>query len=244
MAFTLIVLGSVLVTSILSGVLGMAGGMILMAILVAISPVATAMIVHGIVQATSNGSRAWFLRRHIVWSILPTYLAGAAIVLGFFVALRVVPDAAVILIVIGVFPWLARLVPRLSGLDVTRRGTAFGCGAIVTAAQLFAGASGPLLDVFYLNSPLSRHQVTASKAITQTIGHLLKLVYYGGILVLPNDASAPLLAAAMITAVLGARIGTRLLDHLDDMKFRRYSGWAILAIGAYCIVKGVTSLAH
>ena len=42
---------SVLGTSILSGVIGMAGGLLLMGVLVSLLPVAGAMIVHGAVQA-------------------------------------------------------------------------------------------------------------------------------------------------------------------------------------------------
>ena len=242
MAFTAIVLASSLATSVMSGVLGMAGGMILMAILVAIAPVSTAMVVHGAVQATSNGSRAWFLREHVAWRVLPAYLVGAAIALAAFVVLLVVPNAAYVLIIIGVFPWTARLVPRLNGLDVTQPLTAFVCGAVVTGAQLFAGASGPLLDVFYLNTPLNRHQIIANKALTQTLGHVLKLVYYGGVLTVPTNVSWPVLATAMLTAVVGARLGTRLLDRLDDQNFRKYSGWVILGVGAYCVVKGVADL--
>jgi uncharacterized membrane protein YfcA len=240
--FSAIVLGAVLVTSILSGVLGMAGGMILMGILVAVTSVSGAMIIHGAVQGMANGSRAFFLRRHIAWQILPPYLLGAALALGAFVGLRYVPDPALVLIAIGIFPWLARVTPRLRGLDVTHRATAFACGIVVTAAQLFAGASGPLLDVFYLNARLGRQEVVASKALTQTLGHILKLVYYGGILQAGADAPLPLIAVAMGTAVAGTRIGTLLLERLDDARFRRVSGWAILAIGAYCIVKGTLDL--
>ena len=242
MGFATIVLASSLVTSVMSGVLGMAGGMILMAILVAVAPVSTAMVVHGAVQATSNGSRAWFLRRHVAWRVLPTYLAGAALALGAFVMLLVVPNAAYVMILIGVFPWLARVVPHLKGLDVTKPLTSFVCGTVVTGAQLFAGASGPLLDVFYLNTPLDRYQIIANKALTQTLGHVLKLVYYGAVLTLPTNVSLPMLGAAMLTAVLGARLGTRLLDKLDDSNFRRYSGYVILAVGAYCVISGVTTL--
>ncbi|NJN52049.1 MAG: TSUP family transporter [Gammaproteobacteria bacterium] len=243
MTFALIVIGSVLATSILSGVIGMAGGMILMAILVAISPVATAMIVHGAVQAMSNGSRSWFLRRHIVWSVLPAYLVGSAIAMVGFVALTVIPNASIVLILVGIFPWLGRLTSHLSGLDVTRPLTGACCGALVTAAQLLAGASGPLLDVFYLNTPLNRHQIIASKALTQTLGHILKIIYYGGIVGFANDAPLWLIGIAMLTAVAGARIGTRLLDHLDEANFRRYSSWVILGIGAACVLSGVYELA-
>jgi uncharacterized membrane protein YfcA len=234
-----LLLGSVLVTSILSGILGMAGGMILMAILVSTVSVATAMMVHGVVQATSNGSRAWFLRSHIQWQILPTYVIGSGVALAGFMALALVPDPGVVLILVGVFPWLARIIPNLKGLDINRPSTSFACGIIVTSAQLIAGASGPLLDVFYLNSALSRHQIVASKALTQTLGHLIKLGYYGVFIGVVENMAAWFYFAAMATAVLGARIGTRLLDRLEDDTFRRVSGWVILAIAGICVISGV-----
>ena len=79
MTTTILILASVLATSVLSGVLGMAGGIILMAILIAVMSVSGAMVVHGIVQGTANGSRAFFLRGHIVWRVMPFYVAGAAV---------------------------------------------------------------------------------------------------------------------------------------------------------------------
>src|SRR5262245_59657254 len=239
-----VIVAAVLGTSMLSGVFGMAGGMLLMALLVAVKPVAAAMIIHGVVQGTSNGARAWILRKHIVFRILPWYLLGAALALGAFVSLTLVPDAAWVLIIIGVFPFLARLLPKEHGLDVTRPATSVVCGTSVTAAQLFAGASGPLLDVFYLHTRLDRYQIIANKALTQTIGHLLKHVYYGGVIGVAGDGIEPwALALAVPAAILGTRLGTRLLDFMGDAHFRRMSGWVILTIGASCIVQGVRALA-
>ncbi len=238
-----VLIASVFATSVLSGVLGMAGGMILMAILVSMMSVPAAMIVHGAVQATSNGSRAWILRAHIRWRVLPPYLLGSAAALAVFTALTLVPDAGLVLVLVGVFAWLARLVPRLKGLDVERPATAVACGATVTAAQLFAGASGPLLDVFYLNASLDRYQVIASKAFTQTIGHLLKLAYYATLIGVAESLPWWLFVVAMATAVTGTRVGTRLLDRWRDEMFRSVSGWVILAIATVCVVKGVIELA-
>jgi uncharacterized protein len=241
------ILVSVLVTAMLSGVLGMAGGMILMAILVALLPVATAMILHGAVQAFSNGSRAWFLREHIQWRILPWYAVGSTLAVAAFALLTFVPDPAVVLVLVGAMPFVARVVPLLGDtalgrLDVTRPTTAVTCGVTVTIAQLLAGASGPLLDLFYLHSSLNRHQVVASKAVTQTIGHLLKVGYYGVLLGAIGTLPAWLYVASIIAAVIGARIGTRLLDQVADAAFRRISGWVILALGAICVVDGVRRL--
>lgn len=242
MLIQIFLLVSILATSIVSGILGMAGGMILMAILVSLVSVAAAMMIHGAVQATSNGSRAWFLREHIQWHILPGYVLGAAIALSAFWFLSLVPNASVILIVVGIFPWLARMLPKLGGLDISRKATSLACGVVVTTAQLFAGASGPLLDVFYLNSPLNRYQIIASKALTQTLGHLLKLVYYGLIIGVVDTAPLWFYAIAMASAVAGTRIGTRLLEHVTDARFRQTSGYVILAIAAACVVKGSLEL--
>lgn len=242
MAVLLLILGTVFATSILSGVIGMAGGIILMAVLVSVQSVAAAMIVHGTVQATANGSRAFFLRQHIVWRILPGYLLGAALALASFITVALVPDPAVILLTIGAFPWLARALRSLHGLDITRGATPVACGALVTSAQLFAGASGPVLDVFYLNARLNRRQIIASKAVTQTLGHLLKLVYYGLIVGVAEAIPGWFLAVAVATAVFGTRIGTLLLKHIDDTQFRRVSGQVILALGALCMVQGGRTL--
>jgi len=241
---TVLLIGSVLGTSIVSGVFGMAGGMILMAILVSSMSVAGAMMIHGAVQATSNGSRAWFLRRHIRWRIMPAYVAGAAVAVAAFMALALVPDSGVVLILVGMFPLLARATPRLRGLDVNHLPTAVLCGTIVTSAQLIAGASGSLLDVFYLNSRLNRHEIVASKAVTQTLGHLLKLGYYGAFIGVAEDIPTWFYATAMTAAIVGTRLGTRLLDTLKDDTFRRISGWVILFIAAVCVVKGTMALIH
>ena len=238
-----VILVAVLCTSMLSGVLGMAGGMILMAILVAVLPVATAMMLHGAVQAFSNGSRAWFLREHIRWNILPWYLVGSAVAVGAFALLTLVPDPGVVLILVGAMPWIARATPRIAAnLDVSRPVTGVICGVTVTIAQLLAGASGPLLDLFYQHSPLNRHQVVASKALTQTVGHLLKLAYYGALAGSIGALPVWFYVVAILTAVAGARIGTRLLDRLADDHFRRVSGWVILGLGLVSMIAGVRQL--
>jgi uncharacterized protein len=54
-----------LATSIISGVLSMAGGMILMGVFGFLLSVPAAMVLHGIAQTFSNGSRVWLYRRYI-----------------------------------------------------------------------------------------------------------------------------------------------------------------------------------
>ena len=69
----------VLATATVSGVFGMAGGLMLMGGLTIAMPVAAAMVTHGAVQFVSNGWRAVIHRRHIDWRIIAFYGAGSAI---------------------------------------------------------------------------------------------------------------------------------------------------------------------
>ena len=241
MLFPLLV-STVFATSVLSGILGMAGGMILMAVLVSTLTVANAMILHGAVQASANGSRAWFLRRHIKWRLLPSYIFGAGLAVALFSTLLVVPNAGVVLILVGAFPWLARLSKHLQGLDVTHTPTTIVCGFVVTSAQLLAGASGPLLDVFYLKTPLTRQEIVANKAVTQTLGHVLKIIYYGAIVGVSTTLPVWLFVAAIGFAIAGTKVGTLLLVRWNDASFMKASQAIILTIATLCICQGIWSL--
>ena len=229
---------SALATSLLSGLVGMAGGVVLMAVLVNILPVSSAMVLHGITQFTANGSRTLILRKHLMWRLLPGYILGAGIAVAGFSTVLFVPDASVVLILVGLFPWLARLQPKSSAFNITRPASNIICGVSVTSAQLLAGAAGPLLDLFYLNSGLDRQTVVANKALTQTIGHLLRIFYYGAIISVATPLPNWLFLAAAIAAVAGTRLGTWLLVRWDDQRFQRVSGQIILATGTICILQG------
>ena len=229
---------SALATSLLSGLVGMAGGVVLMAALVNILPVSSAMVLHGITQFTANGSRTLILRKHLMWRLMPGYILGASVAVAGFSALLFVPEASVVLILVGLFPWLARLQPKSSALNITRPASNIICGFSVTSAQLLAGAAGPLLDLFYLNSGLDRQTVVANKALTQTIGHLLRIFYYGAVISVATPLPNWLFLAAAIAAVIGTRLGTWLLARWDDQRFQKVSGKIILATGTICILQG------
>ena len=217
-------LTTALVTSFISGTFGMAGGVILMGVLGWLLPVDQAMILHGTTQMASNGHRTMLHWRHIYWPVFSGYLFGALMCLGLFVWLAFIPDKVVLYFVLGTLPFLNFVLPKDRALDVTRRGAPTLNGLVVTALQLTAGTSGPMLDVFYVKSPLTRHQVVATKAMTQTLGHLLKLIYFGGLVRLadPSLGSLPLwiYPTAVITVFAGTLLGRHFLDRMTDDQFR------------------------
>ena len=76
LALTAILLATMVGTSFLSGIFGMAGGLILVGVLLAILPLPAAMMLHGVTQLASNLWRASLWWRHIRWRpVAPTPLA-------------------------------------------------------------------------------------------------------------------------------------------------------------------------
>ena len=228
-----------LVTSFISGVLSMAGGMILMGVFGFFLTVPAAMVLHGIAQAVSNGSRVWLYRRHIKWRVLVFYSVGAFAVLGVFSIFRFVPNIALVFILIGSFPFLAFLMPKQVNLDMERPGVSFTSGIVVTAAQMVAGASGPVLDIFYVQSQMSKEAILGTKAVTQTLGHILKLVYYGALMTVAAE-TLPLwvVPAVVVAAILGNYLGSLVVEKMTDNQFKQIGRYVIMVIGVIYVGKG------
>jgi uncharacterized membrane protein YfcA len=239
----IVIIITAFLTSVLSGLVGMAGGAVLIAVLITILPVSSAMILHGATQAIANGSRTLLLREHLVWRLLPGYGLGAACAIGIATWLVLVPDPGVVLIAIGIFPWAAQWSSRLKGLDITQPMNTVLCGFSVTFAQLIAGAAGPILDVFYINSGLGRQAIVANKALTQTIGHLLRILYYGALISMTSDLPGWIFVASLCVAILGTRVGTMLLARWNDADFTKLSRRIILTVATVCIFRGTYVLA-
>jgi uncharacterized membrane protein YfcA len=236
--FILLLSLTALATATLSGVFGMAGGMLLMGVYVALLPVPTAMVMHGGTQLISNVSRAWLLRRHVYWRGFAYYVAGSIVAFAAMLGVRYTPEPLVVFLGLGLTPFIARLLPA-DWLDFQRPRAALVTGFQVAVVQLMAGAAGPLLDIAFVETRLDKNQVVATKAATQVFSHSLKLVYFGTALQ-TSQLSLPLLAAVAVATLAGTRLGTAVLERLSDVAFKRYSRGIVLAIGAIYLYKAAS----
>jgi uncharacterized membrane protein YfcA len=245
LAVLAIVAAATFVTSFISGILGMAGGMILMGVLIATLPVATAMLLHGITQFSANGYRAWMLRDQIAWPVFRGYALGSVIAFLVFATVQLVASKPVSLLMLGSMPFIALMLPSKWHLNVERRGHSTACGAICMALALVAGVSGPILDVFFIRSKMGRHAVVASKASTQSLTHIMKVIYFGGLLASGSTAIAPWICAVMIAlAFTGTTLSRQVLEKIDDTKFRSWTRWTMMSVGATYLVSGAAMLAR
>lgn len=243
----LIILTATLATAFLSSIFGMLGGLILMGILASILPIASAMVLHGLIQLTSNGYRAWLNRQDVDWSIVGTLFVGNVLAMVGLVFVAFSPDRITVLLALGILPYIAWALPQSLALDVSKKPVGLFAGAVVVTTNLLAGVGGPILDVFFQRVQLTRHQVVATKAVAQALGHISKIVFYGG---LAANAAAEhwpplgLLSAAIIASIVGTTLGKKVLDRMQDATFFAWTQRILLAVGAVLIARAVYLMAQ
>lgn len=238
---TFILLAVVLITATISGVFGMAGGLMLMGALTLAMPVAAAMVTHGAVQFVSNGWRAVLHRKHIDWPIILFYGAGSAVAAAVLALVTYSPTKAWVYLLLGLVPGLAWLPKDRFNLDAAKPVHAIACGLSVTGLNVIAGVSGPLLDVFFVRTTLTRHQIVATKAATQAFSHTVKMVFYGvPMFAAMTQSGLPpwwFFALAAPLAMLGAWLGGFVLNKISDVNFQKWTRWIVTGLGVIYLIQ-------
>jgi uncharacterized protein len=230
--------GLMVATAFLSGLFGMAGGMILIGVLLMLMPLPSAMVLHAITQMASNGWRAFLWRAHIRWRPVCVYLIGCALALLLWSITRYVPDKPTALLLLGVTPFLARILPSeiKPNPDSVWQGTLYG--SICMGLMLMTGVSGPLLDTFFLGGNFERRAIIATKATCQVASHLTKLIYFGGIIDQAATLDPRLAVIAVAASMLGTTLSRRVLEAMSDQQFRRWANRLITTVASYYILHG------
>ena len=230
----LFILAAAFGTATLSGVFGMAGGLVLMGALARVLPVQAAFVTHGILQLVANGWRAVLHRRFVRWDIVGWYALASLVAAGVVSLLSFAPTKPLLYLLLGLVPGLTWLPHGWLKLDAARPAQAFASGLSVTGLNLLAGVAGPLLDIFFVRTELTRHAIVATKAATQVFAHLAKIVVYGAPLLSSPAADVPpwqLFATAVPLSMAGTWVGGRILDRMSDVDFKRWTRWIVTAVG-------------
>jgi uncharacterized membrane protein YfcA len=241
------IIASAFITAAISGVFGMAGGLLLKGALALVLPVSATFVAHGLLQLVANGWRAVLHRKHIAWRIIGLYALGAFIAAVVAGLVTVIPTTATLYLFMGLVPWLVWLPERWVRLDAQRPIQAFICGLSVTGVNLTAGVAGPFLDIFFVRTSLTRHQIVATKAATQVFSHLMKIIVYGAPLLAVGGKGLPPLwvfALAIPLSMLGTYAGGFLLNRLSDVNFKRYLRLILSFIGLLYLAQAAQLYLH
>ena len=246
MPIWLLILFAALVTACISGIFGMAGGMIFMGVIATFLGVSEAMVVHGAIQSVSNSHRFYLLRQHARWDILKFIALGAVPATGLLALAAYVPEKGVLFLILGLLPLLLWLPRGWFHGDAEKPLHAVLCGIVVMALNLVAGVAGPALDIFFVRTNLTRQEIVATKAVTMLASHMVKIGYFGIPLLMTVGASGlpPLwfFVAAIPCVMMGTFVGTRLLLRMSDVNFRSYTKYLVTIVGCVYVWRGVSLL--
>lgn len=211
-SFLLIVLA--FLTSAFNAVVGIGGGILLIAVLTTLLPASAIVPIHGVVQLASNASRNLFSIRHTDWSIMPAFLAGAAV--GLMVGARAVLYFPVqyLPLILGLFILLVTWMPDFL-MRRLLRGNFLVLGFLQGSLTLLVGATGPLNIPFLLRKKLDRNSVIATHGFLMTLIHLAKIVTYG-LLGFSFTRYIPLIGGMVVAVIAGSYFGTKYRSRVPE----------------------------
>ncbi len=197
-----------LCTSLVAGVIGFGGGMLLVAILPAFLSPALVIPIHGITQIASNSSRMLFSLSHVRWSLFPKFFIGsvAGVVLFGYVLLNL--PTTYVPIAIGVY-MLLNLWSSHFAKFIKKFESYYLVGLLQTGLGLIVGAPGPIALSVLTKELKSKDEIIATSSMFMTISHLAKIPVFA-VITSTLFESVELIIYMVIGSVLGSFIGTKL----------------------------------
>jgi uncharacterized protein len=229
---------TIISTSFLSGLFGMAGGMILVGVLLVYFDVATGMVIFSVIQFVANGWRAVLWWRFVLWRIFFVYVLGAVLAFAVMRYVAIVPSKAAVYLGLGLMPFLIELLPARARPNIEWRGVPFITGVLTTVIQLLTGVGGLFLDIFFQKSTLDRKTTIATKAVTQTFSHVLRAVYFGSFVGVADAVPLWTYGPAILLSIAGTSLAAMALERMTDVGFRQWTRRVIFAVSAVYLVHG------
>ena len=246
MELTILIIAA-FITSSISAVLGMGGGIILLGIMAILIPEGYMVIaLHGIIQLVSNTTRTYVFKKHLKKDLVKEFSIGV-----FF---GVMLSAAIIIILIQLFQVSSaneikvEILKPLIGLFIIwylflkgpkkekQIASFIPVGAISGLSSIFVGATGPLIAPFFLSKNLLKENIIANKAACQMITHLTKIplfIYFFNV----NYIDSYAILLPLISAVfLGTNFGKKILSFIPEELFKKLFKIALFIIAIRLIL--------
>ncbi len=240
--FTLGLTVAAFLTAALSGVAGLGGGTILIGLFYAIGlPPVQAVPLFAAVQLVSNASRTAAYLSHVHWGATLWFLL-ACVPATFLLAPwieQVDPDWIRVLLALLI---LASLLPSHREAAALPPRPAFVLAGLLNGALgLFVGATGLLVGRLFLRPEWRKQTTIGTLALTQGLGHLLRVLAYGwaGFSALSQPGLLLPLCAAVVAGTL---VGKRLNHRLDEQRFALLFKTLLLVLSLKLLWDGASAL--
>lgn len=240
---------SAFLTSAISSVLGMGGGIILLGIMAIIIPEGYKVIaLHGMVQFFSNTTRMYVFKKYIKKTLITQFFIGTIIgvTLSIFIILLLiayynVDNASQIKVeflkpLIGIFIiWNLFLKKSKKEKNVS---TFIPVGLLAGISSIFIGAVGPLIAPFFLSNNLNKENIIANKAASQTITHFTKVPLFIYFFSMDYSSEIKIIVPLIFAVYLGTNFGKKILYFIPEALFKKIFKITLLIIAIRLILIG------
>ena len=250
---TIILIIASFLTSSISAVLGMGGGIILLAIMALIIPEGYVVVaLHGIVQLISNLTRSYVFRKHIQQNLIRQYFQGA--VLGLSISSLIIFTLISFFQVESAKEIKIDFLKPLIGLFIlwflfgkrhnvkTDHPNFFCAGALSGLCTVFIGATGPLIAPFFLKGKLSKENIIANKAVCQAISHLGKIPLFVLFFNFNYFSEIQVLIPLTIAVIIGTNFGKQILQFIPEKVFRQLFRGTLIIIAIKLIADQIITV--
>ncbi len=225
----------------LSGVAGLGGGTVLISVFYALGLApGVAVPLHATVQFVSNGSRTVAFFRHVEWRAAGWFLLTAAptpfLIAPFIVGANVY---VILLLLAGLI--LTSLIPSKEGEPLRPVPAFLLAGFLNGTLGMFVSATGLFVGRLFLRPEWPKETVVATMAMTQTLGHLLRIFGYASV-GFAVTAQLDVLAPLLLATVAGTLAGRKLHDYLDESRFHTVFKAILVVLSLKLIYDGATGL--
>jgi len=203
-------------TSVVTGAVGLGGGLLLIAILPSFLPLNALIPVHGLAQISSNISRAYFGYKDIQYSVVPKFLAGSLIGVGIFALILNMISIKYIPLFIGIYILLS-LWTQTFNEKIKKHENYYVIGFFQTGLSVIVGTTGPLAITKLLKEFKDNEKVVATSAVLMSITHILKVLVFLNFGFVFSDYLTIILCM-IAGSILGSYVGTKLRHKMDGKK--------------------------
>ncbi|MGB2984999.1 MAG: sulfite exporter TauE/SafE family protein [Phycisphaerae bacterium] len=232
-----------LITSIISAILGMGGGVLLLATMMCFMSHGDAIPTHAAVQMASNGTRILaFIKnvdRHTVGRFVLGMVPGAGLGMLLLWALGQPQQSEPYLkTLIGAFILVATYLPKGKS-DGRSAGTWWDfplMGLAAGTAALTVGAVGPLIAPLFARRDFVKERLIATKAVCQLATHVLKIPAFIFLRDLDLSRLGSLALLMILMVIPGTLIGKRVVTGVSERHFRVAFRVALTAAGLKILV--------
>ena len=239
---------SAFITSSISSVLGMGGGIILLGIMAILIPEGYMVIaLHGIIQLASNITRTFVFKDYLKKRLIKQFLIGSIIgacisglIIISLIQIFEVQSANEIKVeflkpLIGIFIiWYLFL--KKKSKKIKKYKSFILVGGISGLSSIFIGATGPLIAPFFLNKNLIKENIIANKAACQTITHLTKIPLFIYFFKVNYTNEYKILIPLILSVYLGTYFGKKILSFIPEQLFTRLFKTALFIIAMRLIL--------